>query len=295
MALVLRWRARRQRLGVGGRCAVAVGVLAASLASVPLTAPDPGSAGPPPGGLTVRMLDVGQGDSILLQPSSGAPILFDAGPPDAGVAERLDQLGVDRLAALVATHPSLDHLGGVGEVLDRVGAARIVFGRIDPRTLTVARGSGAQLTRIAAGDGLRIGRLRLEVLSPPASELRAARAVGARAAGDPNRLALVVLAHWGEFELLLTADAEAELAPVDPGPIDVLKVAHHGSADSGLGGLLDRAHPSLALISVGAGNRYGHPTQATLAELAAAGVETMRTDRDGEIVVDVAESAWGVR
>ena len=84
--------------------------------------------------------------------------------------------------------------------------------------------------------------------------------------------------------MLLTADAEAEAVPIDPGPIDVLKVAHHGSDDAGLGALLDRTDPKLAVISVGADNPYGHPTPGTLATLAAHGVRTLRTDLDGAVV-----------
>ena len=72
--------------------------------------------------------------------------------------------------------------------------------------------------------------------------------------------------------MLLTADAEAESTPIDPGPVDVLKVAHHGSDDAGLGDLLERTLPRLAVISVGEDNPYGHPTAATLATLAAHGV-----------------------
>ena len=87
--------------------------------------------------------------------------------------------------------------------------------------------------------------------------------------------------------MLLTADAEAETTPIEPGPIDVLKVAHHGSDDAGLGELLDRTRPRLAVISVGAGNPFGHPTPATLATLASHGVRTLRTDRDGTVVLDV--------
>ena len=79
--------------------------------------------------------------------------------------------------------------------------------------------------------------------------------------------------------MLLTGDAEAEAVPMDPGPIDVLKVAHHGSEDAGLGELLDRSVPKLAVISVGAGNSYGHPTGATLSKFRAHDVPTMRTDR----------------
>ena len=87
--------------------------------------------------------------------------------------------------------------------------------------------------------------------------------------------------------MLLTADAEAEAVPIDPGPVDVLKVAHHGSDDAGLGALLERAAPQLAVISVGEDNPYGHPTAGTLATLAAHGVRILRTDRDGTVVLDV--------
>jgi beta-lactamase superfamily II metal-dependent hydrolase len=87
--------------------------------------------------------------------------------------------------------------------------------------------------------------------------------------------------------MLLTADAEAEAVPLDPGPIDVLKVAHHGSDDAGLDDLLDHTRPRLAVISVGADNPFGHPTPSTLATLAAHGVRVMRTDLDGTISLDI--------
>jgi competence protein ComEC len=92
--------------------------------------------------------------------------------------------------------------------------------------------------------------------------------------------------------MLLTGDAEAEAVPMDPGPIDVLKVSHHGSADAGLGQLLERAVPRLAVISVGAGNPYGHPTQGTLGELRAHDVPTLRTDTQGEIDIEADGSRW---
>jgi competence protein ComEC len=129
---------------------------------------------------------------------------------------------------------------------------------------------------------LRSGALRLRVLWPPAELL------GAGAAGqDPNQLALVMEARWRDFSMLLTADAEAESVPIEPGPLDVLKVAHHGSDDAGLGELLERTRPRLAVISVGEGNPYGHPTAATIATLDRHGVPTLRTDEDGSVVIDV--------
>ena len=87
--------------------------------------------------------------------------------------------------------------------------------------------------------------------------------------------------------MLLTGDAEAEATHLDPGPFDVLKVAHHGSDDAGLESLLDRSVPRVALIEVGAGNSYGHPTDATLEALAAHGVCVLRTDLDGDLTVEI--------
>jgi competence protein ComEC len=101
-------------------------------------------------------------------------------------------------------------------------------------------------------------------------------------------LSVVLLAHWGRFSMLLTADAEAEAVPLEPGPVDVLKLAHHGSDDAGLAELLDQTRPRLAVVSVGAGNPFGHPTPDTLATLARHGVRTMRTDQAGTVVLEVA-------
>jgi competence protein ComEC len=94
--------------------------------------------------------------------------------------------------------------------------------------------------------------------------------------------------------MLLTADAEAESTPLEPGPIDVLKVAHHGSDDAGLGALLERIRPRLAVISVGAHNPYGHPTPDTLATLASHGIPTLRTDEDGTVEIDVSRRSFSV-
>jgi competence protein ComEC len=111
---------------------------------------------------------------------------------------------------------------------------------------------------------------------------------------DPNGVALVLLARWHDFSMLLTADAEAEAVPIEPGPIDVLKIAHHGSDDAGLDPLLDRAVPRLAVISVGADNPYGHPTPQTMSTLAEHRVPTLRTDESGDVAIDVTRGGWTV-
>ena len=236
----------------------------------------------PASGLRVEVLDVGQGDAILLQPAGSPAVLVDGGPPGDGLAAKLDAAGVNRLGAAAITHDQSDHAAGVEELLGHFPIGRLVYARLGPEPLAEARSAGAVPLRMAQGEELHSGNLDLEVLWPP-RESFAQPLAGA----DPNDSALVFLARWHGFSMLLTADAEAETVPLDPGPIDVLKVAHHGSDDAGLPGLLDRIRPGLAVISVGAGNAYGHPTAGTLATLAEHGVRTLRTDLDGTVTIDV--------
>lgn len=235
---------------------------------------------PPPHGLRIEVLDVGQGDAILLEPAGAAAILVDGGPPGDGIGRKLADAGVDSLGAAVITHHQSDHAAGVEELLGRLPIGRLAFAKLDRRTLATARAAGVEPEQVAAGQQLSSGALRLQILWPPRELLPGP-------VEDPNRLALVIEARWHRFTMLLTADAEAEAVPLDPGPIDVLKVAHHGSDDAGLGQLLEESRPQLAVISVGADNPYGHPTAATLATLAAHDVPTVRTDRDGDVVLDV--------
>jgi competence protein ComEC len=112
---------------------------------------------------------------------------------------------------------------------------------------------------------------------------------------DPNSLSLVLLARWRGFTMLLTGDAESATTPLDPGPLDALKVAHHGSEDPGLAELLAESSPRIAIVSVGADNPYGHPAPSTLATLARNGVRVMRTDRDGTVVLEVGRASMVVR
>jgi len=274
-------RPRRLRLGAP---ALAVGLFALGLAWAWGVGPsDGGAALGPPAGLRISVLDVGQGDAILLQPRDAAAVLVDGGPPGDGLAAKLRDAGVARLGAAIVTHDQSDHAGGIRDLLGAFPIGRLLYGVLQGQTLAEVAAAGVPGRRLSRGSELRSGDLRLDVLWPP-TELLA----GPHAGEDPNHLALVLLARWRGFSMLLTADAEAETTPIEPGPIDVLKVAHHGSDDAGLGDLLDRTRPRLAVISVGADNPFGHPTPATLAALASHGVDTLRTDRDGTVVLDVA-------
>jgi competence protein ComEC len=273
-----RMTVRRRRLVLAAAPAAAAAL--AVLSQWPPTGP---AASPPADpGLRIEVLDVGQGDAILLRPSHAPAVLVDAGPPGAGLLAELEEAGAGRLAAVLVTHDESDHSGGVPELLGRLPIGRLLYARLGRPLRAAATSAGVQTTRVAEGDSIRSGALRLDVLWPPPSLLAAP--LGST---DPNQQALVLLARWHGFSMLLTADAEAEAVPVDPGPVDVLKVAHHGSEDAGLPGLLSSLRPHLAVISVGEGNPFGHPTAATLTALAAARVPVLRTDRDGTVEIGV--------
>jgi competence protein ComEC len=294
VGLALRWASRRTRLRASFAL-TAIAAVAVAVAAMALVGPtgtkgmEHTAAGA--AGLRVTVLDVGQGDAILLAPADGPPVLVDAGAAEAEVADMLTERSVERLAAVVATHPQSDHVGGIPDVLDSISVDRLVFARANRSLRAVAAATGTPTISIAAGDRLRSGSLRLRALWPPRERLAADS--GPRA--DPNELSVVLLARWHEFELLLTGDAEAELAPVAAGRIEVLKVAHHGSEDAGLDRLLDETDPELAVVSVGEDNPFGHPSPSTLTELADRGVPVARTDLAGTLTIDVDRRGFSVQ
>ena len=233
------------------------------------------------GELIVSFLDVGQGDATLLQ-TRRAAILFDTGPPDGPVLERLEEAGVRRLDALVLTHAQADH----------EGAAQAVIARLRPRLVlngghgwpTAVQGylqrhrmpDGGRVVAAHAGQKISVDGIGLELLWPPRDE----RADVSR---DPNEVALVAHVRHGDFDLLLPADAESGvLRRLELAPVEALKVSHHGSEDAGLPDVLARLRPAVAAIEVGRGNSYGHPAPGTLAALKVV-PQVARTDVDGTV------------
>jgi competence protein ComEC len=239
---------------------------------------------PPPRGLRMTFLDVGQGDSTLIQVPEGA-IVVDEGPPEADVAGQLLRLGVHRLAVLVLTHPSRDNIGGAEKIVRKLEVGVVFepalpfpnpFGAAALREATKRR---IPIVVTRAGRDFALGGLRVRVLWPDGV---------ASPADDPNDHATVLLASYGNVDALLPADAESNVTSrLRIPPVEILKVGHHGSADDGLQELLESLRPRVAIVSVGKRNDYGHPRASTMAALdRAPGLAVYRTDDDGRIVLE---------
>ncbi len=286
-ALALAGRAGRwlvpdasRRFFRGGHRTLVAAAVAAAVACL-VVVPALGTPRPPqPGDFVISFLNIGQGDATLLQ-HGGASILFDTGPPGGPILARLRQAGVRRLDALVLTHAQLDH-EGMAVPITRTYHPRLVLDGGAGWNTPTQRGLRANVVPAHQGQQLELGGIRLRLLWPPRPP------PGWRPEGDPNNRAVVAIASVGSFDVLLTADAESDITgPLQLPPVEVLKVAHHGSEDPGLPALLARTKPAFAGIEVGRGNTYGHPTQPTLQELGAAVPHVYRTDRDGTVRLHV--------
>ncbi|WUV80131.1 ComEC/Rec2 family competence protein [Streptomyces sp. NBC_01476] len=243
----------------------------------------------PPGDWRFAMCDVGQGDALALAAGPGEAVVVDAGPDPAKADRCLRDLRVRRIPLLILTHFHADHVDGLPGVLH----GRSV-GAIETTVLDEPAGQYAQVRREAAAAGIpvvvaatgeerSIGPLAWRVLWPPP-------AADALPDDNPNDASVALLVHSAGLTLLLMGDLEPdtqqEVLTEEPAlpRVDVLKVAHHGSAYQDPA-LLARAHPRLALISVGTDNPYGHPAARTITTLRALGALVLRTDRDGPIAV----------
>ncbi len=250
-------------------------VVAAIGAVAVVVAPTRGAPAPGAGEVVVTFLDVGQGDATLIQ-RGATSILIDTGVPDGPVLQRLQEAGIGRLDALILTHAEADHEGAAPRVIAAHHPRLVINGGAGWPSSTQRALAHTRSHVPAAGEVIALGGLRFEVLWPPA------RTASWRATGNPNDNALVARLEAGRFSMLLAADAESGVtAPLSLEPVDVLKVAHHGSADPGLPALLERLKPRIAAIEVGRENTYGHPAPSTIAALRAAVPTVLRTDRDG--------------
>jgi len=229
----------------------------------------------------LRFLDVGQADAILIR-EGGKTALVDAGG-GAGVLAQLRALGIDTIDLLVASHNHADHIGGMTAVLGGT-VVRFYLDNGVPhttatyqRTIQAVRASGAQYLRPTART-ITLGGARLRVLPPPPN------------IGDQNNSSVGILVGYGEFRALLTGDSEQPELEYwlehDSIPhVTVAKLAHHGSRNGTTSEWIEATHPQVAVISVGIGNTYGHPSAQVIEAWESAGATVYRTDQDGAVVI----------
>jgi competence protein ComEC len=260
----------------------------------------------PDGRLHLWVLDVGQGDSILLKTARGHVALIDGGP---GATPLLNGVGGHipvwqrNLDLLLLTHPHQDHMMGFVELLGRYGVSQVV-----ETEFTATAGVQAEWLRAVKQKGIPVHYARrgetisfegepdvaLRVLSPVTPN-----ATGEKARGDINNTSIVIHLTYGKQGILLEGDAqqaaEEEMVLREPGELvsQVLKVGHHGSDTSSSPRFLADVQPQVAIISVGTGNRFGHPAAGTIEALHKAGAKVYRTDQDGTVeVIATRDQMW---
>ncbi len=235
--------------------------------------------------LNVHFIDVGQGDSILME-SDGEFVLIDAGEKEYGpaVLEYLKKCGADRLKYMIATHPHSDHIGGMRKVLDGIETDNFIAAETDQETyawLKVLRAvdkKNINYIDAKVGDTYRFGEATFRILAPLSGNYE-----------GYNNYSIVTMVECGDIRFLLTGDAEtdSEKEMVNAGEdlrADVLKCGHHGSSTSTSAAFLQTVKPSYAIISCGKNNDYGHPHRETLKKLRLMQCTCLRTDTVGTII-----------
>ncbi|MEX2553103.1 MAG: ComEC/Rec2 family competence protein [Actinomycetota bacterium] len=280
------WMIRRSRWARWPAVACAVVAIGS------LIAPAAGSSAP--SGLRITFFDVGQGDSALVESPGGARVLVDGGPDPELIADTLGRHGLGRIDLLVASHLHADHVVGLAEVAARLDVGIALHPGVEtPLLESLERGRGYEAA--TEGERIVIGDLTIELLGP-SPEARAA-AVEARGieqkveGSELNDASVVLRVLWGGECVLFTGDLEEtgqqELLDEHRSEIDctVLKAPHHGSGRL-LKEFVQAVDPEWVAVSVGR-NRHGHPTEKALEIFEAAGAEVQRTDRQGDIVLEI--------
>ena len=243
--------------------------------------------------LHVKVLSVGQGDSIFIRTPSGYKILVDGGPDDKVLPLLGEELPFyDRtLDLVVATHPQADHIGGLVDVVKRYNVKNIWTSYSESQTQVYSQWrqvlgeNNLKTTSVFAGD---------KMIFPDGLELSVVWPRGKSSYTDSNTTAVVIQIDYKEFEGLLSSDADQQVQPYESGVSDIefLKVPHHGSKTALKKEYLAKLSPQISVISAGEKNRYGHPNKLLLDMLQNAGTKVFRTDQQGSVEIVSDGTNW---
>lgn len=281
--------------------------------------PDNGATAEVQGPLTVKVLDVGQGDAILI--NTGAQvILIDTGDDKYREESRkneentqlfaaLDKAGITHIDKLIMTHAHADHIGKAAKVIKKYGVTELIHNGIPSASgafrnaLKAAKDQGTKQVKVKAGDELDFGNgVTFEVLSPTkeiiaedTKDLQADKKV------NVNNESIVGILKLGQFSMLLTGDAEKEIekellaAYGDRLKCKIYKAPHHGSHTSSTKAYVERVQPEYAIISCGTNNSYGHPHKETMQLFKKLNIKVLETDKNGTVTVTTDGKAYSVK
>lgn len=271
------------------------------------------------GQLTISMLDIGQGDAVLIQ-TGAKNILIDTGDDkyyedgkkgkeNTQLLTELQKLKIDHIDTLVMTHAHADHIGKADKVIAQYGVKELVYNGIPSTSkyfinaLKAAKANGTQQVKVKAGDVLDFGNgVSFEIVSPSQSLIdEDTAAIKAKKKVDVNNESVVGRLTFGNFAMLFTGDAEG---PVEKDmaasygkklKCQVLKAGHHGSKTSSTAEFLKLVQPESVVMSLGVNNQYGHPHEALLNRLQKQGIKNIyRTDANGTITIVSDGSSYSI-
>lgn len=271
------------------------------------------------GQLTISMLDIGQGDAVLIQ-TGAKNILIDTGDDkyyedgkkgkeNTQLLTELQKLKIDHIDTLVMTHAHADHIGKADKVIAQYGVKELIYNGIPSTSkyfinaLKAAKANGTQQVKVKAGDVLDFGNgVSFEIVSPSQSLIdEDTAAIKAKKKVDVNNESVVGRLTFGNFAMLFTGDAEG---PVEKDmaasygkklKCQVLKAGHHGSKTSSTAEFLKLVQPESVVMSLGVNNQYGHPHEALLNRLQKQGVKNIyRTDANGTITIVSDGSSYSI-
>lgn len=241
----------------------------------------------PYNGLKVHYIDVGQGDSELIQ-VNGKNLLIDAGPNESRdkLMSYLKKQNIKKFDYVIATHPDEDHIGGMGDVIKKYPIDKFYTPKKIVNTKTFK-----YMIQQLRNKNMKIDtpepRIKLDLGKNTTAEMLAPNSMNYP---DTNNYSVVLKITYGNTKFLFTGDAEktSESEMIDKGydlSADVLKVGHHGSSGSTSQQFLDKVDPKIAIISCGKNNKYGHPHKKTINKLKKKNIQIYRTDVDGTIIL----------